>query len=641
MIGCYLFIFLNTFVIRSDSTFFKDRGVIKKDSIIKAYEALDTNNGDIPVIDVINELAYQLDPADYIKSFEIAKKSLKLAQKRHYLRGEAEAFHLLGISYYYGENYLISDQYQDRCIIIAKKIDDTELLARAYNAKGLSAYHLEKFKNSYKYYQKALVYLNQISQNHSYKGAVIHNIAALYDQEGKSKTAIYFFNQAIAFNLKNHNDLWLGQNYYEKAIAYRHQSNFKAAIQNSKISISYAIKVKDAKMMVQNLIFQGNIATNFGELKKAQLLLDSAHQLGSKNHLSKLKLATLKNLSQLAEKRNNFRKSLSFEKEYNRLYDSLYNVNRFKQLDEFRTYFDAEQKQKENEFLKKLNLAQKIQLENRNYFIIAIFLLLSLSVYLAHLIYVNSKKIKKNNQVLTQRNEEISVQKKELEELNQLKNKFFSIVSHDLRGPLSSLSSMLKLYEEGHMNAEELKIFMRELDYNFVNTSSLVDNLLVWGKSQMQGEVLTKKRINVCQIIDDTISLIKVQHQKKQLKIYNHAEFCYAYADAETISVVIRNLLNNAAKFTPVGGEITITSKKMDSELMICIKDNGVGLNEEQKNEILKRSFHTSIGTNKEKGTGIGLMICQEFIEKNGGKFWLESKKGEGSSFYFSLPLKK
>lgn len=641
MIGYYVFIFLSFLIFRSDSTSFKDRGLIKKDSIIRVYESLDTNNGNIKVIDQINELAYQLHPADYLKSFELAKNSLLLAQKRHYLKGEAEAFHLLGISYDYSENYLIGDQYQNRCIEIAEKIKDTELLARAYNAKGLAAYHLERYEDAHEYYQKALDYLNKISQNHSYKGAVIHNIAALYDKEGKSQMAIKFFDQAIAFNLKNHNDLWLGQNYYEKAIAFRHLSNFKAAIQNSKTSVDYADKVNDDKMIVQNLIFQGSIAIDFGELHKAQSLLDSANQLVIKNHFSKLRLATLKSLSQLAERRNDFKKSLGFEKEYNRLYDSLYNVNRFKQLDEFRTYFDAEQKQKENELLKKLNLNQKIQLENRNYFILAIFLLLSLSVYLAYLIYINSKKIRKSNQVLTHQNEEISTQKLELEELNQLKNKFFSIISHDLRGPLSSLSAMLKLYEDGHMNEEELKIFMRELDYNFVNTSSLVDNLLVWGKSQMQGEVLTKKRINLCQMVDDTISLIKVQHQKKQLKINNHSEFCYAYADAETVSVVIRNLLNNAAKFTPEGGEITVSSKKEDMNIVVCIKDSGVGLNEEQKNEILKRSFHTSVGTNKEKGTGIGLMICQEFIEKNDGKFWLESKKGEGSSFYFSLPLKK
>ncbi|MBD3749478.1 MAG: tetratricopeptide repeat-containing sensor histidine kinase [Sphingobacteriales bacterium] len=614
--------------------------MIKKDVIIRAYEALDTNNGSINVINQINELAYQLHPADYLKSFELAKKSLKLARKRHYLKGEAEAFHLLGISFYHVENYLIADQYQNRCIEIAKKIKNSELLARAYNAKGLAAYHLERYENAHEYFQKSLNYLNKISQNHSYKGAVMHNIATLYDDEEKSKMALKFFDLAIAFNLKNHNGLWLGQNYYEKAIAYRHLSNFKAAIQNSKTSVHYANKVNDDKMIVQNLILQGSIAIDFGELYKAQSLLDSANQLVSKNHFSKLRLATLKSLSQLAEKRNDFKKSLGFEREYNRLYDSLYNVNRFKQLDEFRAYFDTEQKQKENELLKKLNLNQKIQLENRNYFILAIFLLLSLSIYLAYLIYINNKKIRKSNQVLIHQNEEISTQKLELEELNQLKNKFFSIISHDLRGPLSSLSAMLKLYEDGHMNEEELKIFMRELDYNFVNTSSLVDNLLVWGKSQMQGEVLSKKRINLCQMIDDAISLIKVQHKKKRLKIYNHAEFCYAYADAETMSVVIRNLLNNAAKFTPEGGEITVSSKKEEMNIVVCIKDNGVGLNEEQKNEILKRSFHTSVGTNKEKGTGIGLMICQEFIEKNGGRFWLESKKGEGSSFYFSLPLK-
>ena len=132
----------------------------------------------------------------------------------------------------------------------------------------------------------------------------------------------------------------------------------------------------------------------------------------------------LKSFSLLEEKKRNFKSSLDFEKEYNNLYDSLYNVDRYKQLDEFRTYFEAEQKQKENSILKRANLTKEIQLQNKNYFILVVFLLLSLSFYLIYLIHKNSKKLGKNNLKLTKQNREINHQKSELEELNQFKSKF-------------------------------------------------------------------------------------------------------------------------------------------------------------------------------------------------------------------------
>ena len=270
-----------------------------------------------------------------------------------------------------------------------------------------------------------------------------------------------------------------------------------------------------------------------------------------------------------------------------------------------------------------------------------VFLLLSLSFYLIYLIHKNSKKLGKNNLKLIKQNREINHQKSELEELNQFKSKFFSIVSHDLRGPLSSLSGMFKLFEEGQLSEEELKIFMLELGANFKNTSNLVDNILVWGKGQMQGEVLHKKRINLCQICDESISIIKAQYLNKNLNFLNHLSFCYAFADGESISAVMRNLINNAAKFTPNGGEIAISSTKEGDKIVLCINDNGVGLTEEQKEQIFNHEFYSSKGTQNEAGTGLGLMICEEFIHKNGGEFWVESEKGNGSSFYFSVPLKK
>nr|MBC7611718.1 tetratricopeptide repeat-containing sensor histidine kinase [Pseudopedobacter sp.] len=637
----FLVILIGSLFSNLDTIIFKDQGTIKKDSILKVYDRLDTNNGNNLIINQINELAYEIHPSDYIKSFQFAKKSLELAQKSHYKKGEAEAFHIIGISFNYSENYVIANEYQDRCISIAKKINDKELIARAYNAKALSFYRLNDFKKAHHYYDLSITYLNQITPHHPFKGAVIHNIAALFDKEGKSNIAINYFDRAISYNERYHNQLWLGQNYYERAIAYMHISDYRSALSSSNQSLALSEKFLDLRITVNNLNFQADFYSNFNDFYKSERILKRALSIVKVHNFPKLKLKVLKSFSLLEEKKKNFKSSLVFEKEYNNLYDSLYNVDRYKQLDEFRTYFEAEQTQKENTVLKRANLTKELQLQNKNYFILVVFLLLSLSFYLIYLIYKNSKKLGKNNLKLTKQNREINHQKSELEELNHFKSKFFSIISHDLRGPLSSLSGMFRLFEEGHLTDEELNIFMLELGTNFKNTSNLVDNLLVWGKSQMQGEVLCKKRINLSQICDESISIIASQYLNKNLKFSNNLLFNYAFADVESISAVIRNLINNAAKFTPKGGEIAISSAKRGDKVILCIKDNGVGLTHEQKEQIFNHEFYSSKGTQNESGTGLGLMICEEFIHKNGGEFWVESEKSKGSSFYFSVPLKK
>jgi signal transduction histidine kinase len=299
------------------------------------------------------------------------------------------------------------------------------------------------------------------------------------------------------------------------------------------------------------------------------------------------------------------------------------------------------QKQKENIALKKANLSKEIKIQNKNYFLVAFIVLLVLTIYLLWMIFKRGRRMDKNNIVLTQQNEEINRQKKELEELNQWKSIFFSIVSHDLRSPILSLKGMLDLYHSNLLDEEELKLFMQELNKNFKNTASLMDNLLMWAKSQMQGQKLDKEEIDIYQITKDNIEVLQQKIDEKKLNFKNNIHIRFAYADEESISIVIRNLIANAIKFSKSGDEIIINSEKKGNNLIFCIKDNGLGMSLEQVTKVLSRVFYTTSGTKEEKGTGLGILLCDEFVRKNGGEFWIKSILGEGSSFYFSLPLRK
>ena len=242
---------------------------------------------------------------------------------------------------------------------------------------------------------------------------------------------------------------------------------------------------------------------------------------------------------------------------------------------------------------------------------------------------------------ITEQEQQIKQQKEALEALNHLKNRFFSIVSHDLRGPILSLKGMLDLHHNDLMTPEETKYFMNELNQNFGNTATLVDNLLTWSKSQIKGEKLIKRKIDLSEIINQVIAVSQTKIAEKQITIHQQIEQKHAYADEEAVAVVIRNLVSNALKFVEVGGTIHISSHKQEQFALISIKDDGVGMTKEQVDKISNHTFYTTTGTQKEKGNGLGLFLCTEFVKKNGGDFWIESEKDKGSFFYFTLPIHK
>ncbi|MBK0382568.1 tetratricopeptide repeat-containing sensor histidine kinase [Pedobacter sp. SD-b] len=609
------------------------------DTVTVVFNRLQSKKPSDALVDRLNNLAEDVLDKDYIQSLSISKKSLAIAENLGYLKGQAEALHIIGSSFNASENYTIALEQLDRAASIAKSINDRLLFAKINNTRGLLFINIGYFNDALTVLKQSLVELKQIDPNHPFIGAVLHNLGYLYLNKNNNVLAIQFFDQAINHNSQNIN--WLAQNYFERAVANKNLSNYDQAKSDAITAIRLSEKAGNFALTVQNLNLLGTISLNFDEYKKADQLLDKALELSFQHQLFKERLLIYKSLSRLNEKSQNYKAGFNIEKSYNKLYDSLFNKERYKQLDEFRVYYGAKQKQNENIALKKANLNKEIKIQNKNYFILAFVFILLLTVYLLWLFFKRGKRMDNYNHLLTKQNEEINLQKKKLEELSQWKSKFFSIISHDLRGPILSLKGMLSLYNDKLLSDDDLKLFMAELNKNFVTTSNLMDNLLMWSKSQMQGQKLAKQEIDVSKITDENLDVLKLKIDDKNLQVEKEITDSYAYADEESISIVIRNLLANAIKFSNIGGVITISSHKESDKLIVCVKDNGLGMSVGQISMVLKHTFYTTEGTKNEKGSGLGVLLCEEFVRKNGGRFWVESEMGLGSSFYFSLPLKK
>lgn len=231
-------------------------------------------------------------------------------------------------------------------------------------------------------------------------------------------------------------------------------------------------------------------------------------------------------------------------------------------------------------------------------------------------------------------------QTEELLSTNELKNKLFSIVSHDLRNPILSLNEIVNLFNEGVISDEEIKSYMPLISKNIKNTSALLENLLHWSRSQLKGERIQKNNFNLRIAALLQTSILEPLANEKKIKIENSIdENIIVNADRDMIELVFRNLISNAIKYCYESGTISISSSIEDKHAKVCIRDTGIGIAEENLQKLFGLNNFTTPGTNKELGTGLGLLLCREFVTKNGGKIWVESKLNEGSKFCFTLPL--
>ncbi len=260
------------------------------------------------------------------------------------------------------------------------------------------------------------------------------------------------------------------------------------------------------------------------------------------------------------------------------------------------------------------------------------------------LMYFSISYIRKNYDIekkaVLDQNIAIENQKLELERLNSEKDKLFSIVTHDLRAPLNSIQSYLELLSMADLDQDERMSLKQRLLEITKDTSSMLTNLVSWSKTQMEGARAQLVRLNVNDALTAGLSIEKNLSLKKGVNLeINCEEDIFVVADRNMFELVIRNLVNNAIKFTPISGLVHVSAARKDLECVICISDNGLGIDPEQQEKLFQLNAASTYGTNNERGVGVGLLLCKEFTDLQGGKIWFESKLGEGSSFYLSFKL--
>lgn len=250
-------------------------------------------------------------------------------------------------------------------------------------------------------------------------------------------------------------------------------------------------------------------------------------------------------------------------------------------------------------------------------------------------------------EVITERKlveEEIKRKNEELQLLNAEKDKFFSVIAHDLRSPFNNLLGFTQLMAEElpTMTLKEIQKIAGSMRESAINLYDLLENLLEWSRLQRGVTTYSPSSVSLMSKISEDLDSTSELAAKKEIDIsYDVPEDLIVYADENMLASILRNLSSNAVKFTPKGGNVILNAKPIPNNFVeISVKDTGIGMNKEMVENLFQLGINTSRkGTDKEPSSGLGLIICKEFIEKQGGKIWVESQKGKGSTFYFTLPV--
>ncbi len=253
--------------------------------------------------------------------------------------------------------------------------------------------------------------------------------------------------------------------------------------------------------------------------------------------------------------------------------------------------------------------------------------------------------IEEKNEELKKLNIELSKSEEKLKKLNEDKDKFFSILAHDLRTPFNALLGLSQFVaqEFNELSSEEVIKIINDINSAGQNLFRLLENLLSWSRLTSGRADFNPENIDLYELTLQSVMLLKPSAEKKEIRLINSVQKgSMVFVDEVMIESVIENLITNAIKFTPRGGKIEVAANESDENYVVSVSDSGIGISKENLKKLFRMDVHfTEYGTEKEKGSGLGLLLCKEHVEKNGGKIWVESEEGKGSTFYFTVPKAK
>ncbi|MBT8309955.1 MAG: tetratricopeptide repeat-containing sensor histidine kinase [Flavobacteriaceae bacterium] len=584
---------------------------------------------------------------DYFNAADNFNKSKKIFEKLRDSLGIAKVNNGVGLIEIQRGNYRKGLESSLAAISIFEKNNLQKDLSTAYNNLANAYYNTNELDKSLEFNFKALDVRESLNDSLDIS-TTLKNIASLYSIKKEHRKAIEYYDRVFNFLKANQDPALQGDILPKIGQEYLNLGEITEAADYLVRGLKYNRRIKHKNGLLLSLNSIGDLNIQDGQYKVAQNQLYEANIIAKQTKNQKELLRNYKLLMQLDSTKGQFKGAFVWQRRYQNLKDSLYNAE-FKTVGRYETDYALERTQES--FLEKqeaMDLANTKKIEDQKLIIYGLLGAVITALTVLLLIYLKrknrlryTKELEAKNAQIQLKNEEILSQSRHLEEINQVKDKLFSIVSHDLKDSITSIKGFLDLLNEKSITKEEFEHLVPELSENANSASLLLFNLLNWSKSQMESLEPNPELFDIQSIFHEKIKLVEQKIESKKIILIDDSQRDFVYADKSMVEIIIQNLLANAVKFSKSGDVITVSNSISDGKSLICIEDSGVGISKENVDKIFKSNSFTTIGTKEEKGTGLGLTICKELVELNKGRIWVESTENVGSKFYVELPKTK
>jgi len=643
---------------------------------------LNNNRKDTAYVNMLNNKSRELYMSDPKKALEFAIKGKEISTLTGYKKGLANSLLSMGSAYYFQNDFQKALDNFSLAKNLYREIDDSKGLANCLNNIGLVFIDLNKYALAQEYFMNALLLYDSIGFNNG-KITGYNNMARIYYQTGNPDKAIEYFNYALEVyasteepdinayimcynniaiilleqkkyqsaldNLFKAKEIALNNNlkkqlsliYINMSHVYLAQNETKSAINCLENMMQIADEFDDDIALINAHIQFANIYSKKRDFHQSVDYGKKAMKIATELGLIDMQMAAHNILYNTYKELGKYEDALKHLESYKALNDSVFSAQKNKQLLEVEAVYQIEKKEKENELLKKDNIIKDLDIlrkeKQRNYLLVGIFLIISFAVAVLYF-YTNKKKA---NTILQEQRNKLKYINGKLNEALALKDKFLSILSHDLRSPVIALGNSLKKLKNTDLqrNSDDFQKQIELFEKQYETTKELLENLLLWANAQSDKLPFNKEKLVLKKIIENCTSVYTEAAQLKDVElITSNSEILEVSADKFMLESIFRNLISNALKFSFKGGQINISIKEEAENILVTVSDTGIGMSEDELEKLFSagQNFSKS-GTSGEKGTGLGLLLCKEFVEKNGGTIWVESSKGKGSRFYFTL----
>lgn len=549
----------------------------------------------------------------------------------------AECLLYLGVCHYLISDFDNSLDYYFRSMQIKEELNDREGVAAILNNLGNVSKEMANYQKAADYYRQAEK-LGRETGNRKILSTALANLAVCYRLLKDPDTALIYNLEALRIREEIGDRKGIGGSLNNIAVIYS-DTLFQGydpatALEYFERSLEIKEEQGDQIGICQTLINIGMLQTDLGRFDLGRSMLERALAISKELGSSSLLMASYAHLAEFYRKTGDFRKAFSYQVIYTDMMDSVYIEDNKQQIAEMQVRYETQKKEQENELLKKQTEIQTLQITRhrnfRNFFIILAVLLLGLAVAL----YSRYRLKMRTNRLLEEKNSQLAV-------LNATRDKFFRIIAHDLKNPFSMLLQVSGQLKERYADfSEEQRLHIISLISNStVQTHELLANLLDWSVAQSGNMPVKMEKIPLLEVVASTFELLRLSADKKDLRLVSMVNGgTQVLADRNMLATVLRNLVSNAIKFSDKPGEIRVSGLITDGIVEVNVSDQGIGMRGEDLGKLFRIDVnHTQYGPSREKGTGLGLILCREFVEKMGGTIRAESVEGEGSSFIFTL----